>query len=166
MATFSDGDGTTPISQDSNLPASSMATTTSTAINGPVKANGVASSISSSGGTLPTAAELLAHLQTLLEAKKKQLQGTATLGQRVLEQQVELQERVRQLQALNGSLEDDDGDKENVVKGVKDKDGKETSDEVIGGETRLRYRELIHLVEGWDEENRKDVVGAFGGVSA
>ena len=48
---------------------------------------------------------------------------------------------------------------------AKDKDGKESNDEVISGETRLRYRELVHLVEGWDEENEKDIIGAFGGVS-
>lgn len=167
MANFSDGDGAISNSRDSNPPPSSMATTPSTTMNGSINptTNGITSGISQSGGNLPTAAELLAHLQTLLEAKKRQLQGAATLGQRVLEQQVELQERVRQLQELNALIEDGDGDKENGVKAVKNKDGKETNDEVISGETRLRYRELVHLVEGWDEENKKDVVGAFGGVS-
>lgn len=63
------------------------------------------------------------NLQSLLDDKEKQLQQAATLGQRVLAQQMELEERIRQLEELD---EDDDGDK---------------------------YRELAETISTWDTEN-------------
>jgi len=80
------------------------------------------------------------HLQNLLDSKEKQLQQAATLGQRVLAQRVELEERIRQLQEM-------DADK--------------TDEEEIDSEGRERYRELAETIEGWDEENAV-LSGAFG----
>ncbi|EIW78667.1 hypothetical protein CONPUDRAFT_167623 [Coniophora puteana RWD-64-598 SS2] len=89
------------------------------------------------------------HLQLLLDAKEKQLQQAGTLGQRVLAQQVELEERVRQLQdydaLLTGSHDDLPGAP--TVEEAKDK-----------------YRELIDTIKGWDAENAS-LSGAFGGTS-
>jgi DNA replication protein DnaC len=79
------------------------------------------------------------HLQNLLDSKEKQLQQAATLGQRVLAQRVELEERIRQLQEM-------DADK--------------TDEEEIDSEGRERYRELAKTIEGWDEENAV-LSGAF-----
>jgi hypothetical protein len=67
------------------------------------------------------------HLQNLLDGKEKQLQQAAALGERLLAQRVELEERVRLLQ-------DVDADK---------------SDEVTA-DMRERYRELADAVKTWD----------------
>jgi len=70
------------------------------------------------------------HLQNLLDSKEKQLQQAAALGERLLAQRVELEERVRLLQ-------DNDGDK---------------SDEITA-DMRERYRELADAVRAWDSGN-------------
>jgi hypothetical protein len=72
------------------------------------------------------------HLQNVLVNKGEQLEQAATLGQRVLAQQMELEERVRQLQ----EMEADKGDEEEV-----------------DGEARARYRELVETMQAWDAEN-------------
>ncbi|THH03317.1 hypothetical protein EW146_g10465, partial [Bondarzewia mesenterica] len=72
------------------------------------------------------------HLQNLLDGKEKQLQQAGALGQRVLAQQVELEERVRQLHEI-------DADK--------------TDDDEIPADMRERYRELAESVKAWDAEN-------------
>ena len=82
------------------------------------------------------------HLQTLLDNKERQLQQAATLGQRVLAQQMELDERIRQLQELEGDKSDDD-----------------QIDEV----TRERYRELADTLVSWDKENAQ-LSSAFGSL--
>ncbi|KAF7316271.1 PH domain-containing protein [Mycena indigotica] len=87
-----------------------------------------------------SAADMKYHLQTLLDAKEKQLQQAGTLGQRVLAQQMELEERIRQLQEL-------DGDK--------------LDDEQIDEEGRERYRELAETLRGWDQENA-ELSSGFG----
>lgn len=87
-------------------------------------------SSSPTGGT----GDLKFHLQSLLDAKEKQLQQAGTLGQRVLAQQMELEERIRQLQ------EEEQGDAEEV---------------------KARYTELAEVIEGWDKENAT-LSGAFG----
>ncbi|KAI0295749.1 hypothetical protein BC826DRAFT_1097161 [Russula brevipes] len=70
------------------------------------------------------------HLQSLVDDKEKQLQQAAALGERLLAQRVELEERVRLLQEI-------DGDK---------------SDEITA-DMRERYRELADAVRAWDFGN-------------
>ena len=70
------------------------------------------------------------HLQNLLDGKEKQLQQAAALGERLLAQRVELEERVRLLQ-------DVDADK---------------SDEITA-DMRERYRELADAVKAWEFGN-------------
>ena len=72
------------------------------------------------------------YLQTLLDTKEKQLQQAGALGQRVLAQQVELEERVRQLQEI-------DADKGEDVE--------------IDADMRERYRQLAESVSTWEAEN-------------
>lgn len=70
------------------------------------------------------------HLQNLLDSKEKQLQQAAALGESLLAQRVELEERVRLLQET-------DVDK---------------SDEITA-DMRERYRELADAVRAWDFGN-------------
>ncbi|KDQ58492.1 hypothetical protein JAAARDRAFT_88069, partial [Jaapia argillacea MUCL 33604] len=72
------------------------------------------------------------RLQALLDGKEKQLQQAATLGQRVLAQQIELEERIRQLQDMEADKADDD----DVDDGMKE-----------------RYHELTDTIKTWDSEN-------------
>lgn len=72
------------------------------------------------------------YLQTLLDGKEKQLQQAGTLGQQLLAQRMELEERIRQLQELDLDAEDDSG----VDAGIRDK-----------------YRELAETIKEWDVEN-------------
>ncbi|EKM57970.1 uncharacterized protein PHACADRAFT_251900 [Phanerochaete carnosa HHB-10118-sp] len=69
-------------------------------------------------------------LQNLLDSKEKQLQQAGELGQQLLTQRVELEERIRQLQELD--LEGDDGD-----------------------DLRDHYRELTDTIKAWDAENEQ-----------
>ncbi|KAJ3823527.1 hypothetical protein F5880DRAFT_1566576 [Lentinula raphanica] len=87
-----------------------------------------------------SAGDMRSHLQALLDAKEKQLQQAGTLGQRVLAQQMELEERIRQLQEL-------DADKE--------------EHEELDIEARVKYRELAQTLIDWDEENAQ-LSSAFG----
>jgi hypothetical protein len=70
------------------------------------------------------------HLQNLLDGKEKQLQQAAALGERLLAQRVELEERVRPLQDVDA----DKGDE-------------------ITADMRERYRELADAVRNWDIGN-------------
>lgn len=79
-------------------------------------------------------ASVRAQLQRLLDSKESQLQQAGALGQRVLAQQMELDERVRQLQDIDADRGEQD----------------EPSDEM-----RLKYRELAKTIKGWNEENAK-----------
>jgi len=72
------------------------------------------------------------HLQNLVDSKEKQLQQAAALGESLLAQRVELEERVRLLQDI-------DGDK---------------SDEITA-DMRERYRELADAVRAWDLGNTR-----------
>ncbi|KAF8815724.1 hypothetical protein BYT27DRAFT_7079180 [Phlegmacium glaucopus] len=90
-----------------------------------------------------TAGDMKYHLQNLLDSKEKQLQQAGSLGQRVLAQQMELEERIRQLQVL----ESDKGE-----------------DDEIDLEARERYRELAETILSWDSENAQ-LSSAFGGSS-
>ena len=81
---------------------------------------------------VPSIGDMRAHLQLLLDNKEKQLQQVGTLGQRILSQQVQLDERVRQLHELEAEL----GDNQD-----------------LDSEIRERYRELTEMVKGWDVDN-------------
>ncbi|KAI9463019.1 hypothetical protein F5148DRAFT_1313626 [Russula earlei] len=70
------------------------------------------------------------HLQLLLDGKEKQLQQAAALGERLLAQRVELEERVRLLQDMDVDKTDE-----------------------ITADMRERYRELADAVSAWDFGN-------------
>ena len=87
-----------------------------------------------SGHSSSEAGDMKFHLQNLLDSKERQLQLAGTLGTRVLAQQMELEERVRQLQ-----LQETDA-------------GKDEDDE-LDAEATERYRELVETIRTWDAEN-------------
>ncbi|KAF9467802.1 hypothetical protein BDZ94DRAFT_1294718 [Collybia nuda] len=91
-------------------------------------------------GPFTSAGDMKFHLQTLLDNKEKQLQQAGTLGQRVLAQQMELEERIRQLQEIEAEKSDDDD---------------------IDEQARERYRELADTLISWDTENAQ-LSSAFG----
>lgn len=66
------------------------------------------------------------HLATLLEQKSSQLQMLGTMGQEILKQQQELEERIR---------------------------GFEEDEEEVGDETRERLRELEGAMSAWESQN-------------
>jgi len=84
--------------------------------------------------------DLKSHLQALLDEKEKQLQQAGHLGQRVLAQQMELEERIRQLSAYADS--DDEADFLGKGRG-----------EVKGKERQDRYQDLAQTLAAWDSEN-------------
>ena len=79
-------------------------------------------------------------LQLLLDNKEKQLQQAGTLGQRVLAQQIELEEKIRQLHEL---------------------DAERAEDDELDTDARERYRELAETIAAWDAENAQ-LSSAFG----
>ena len=89
---------------------------------------------------VPSIGDMRAHLQLLLDNKEKQLQHVGTLGQRILSQQVQLDERVRQLHDLEAEL----GDNQD-----------------LDSEIRERYRELAEMVKAWDTDNTQ-LTQSFG----
>ena len=95
---------------------------------------------------ISTANDMKTHLQHLLDSKEKQLQQVGSLGQRVLAQQMELEERVRQIQEV---IEEDRG---------------EGGEEQLDEETRDRYRQLADTLLAWNDENAK-LSSAFGSGS-
>lgn len=70
------------------------------------------------------------HLQNLLDGKEKQLQQAAALGERLLAQRVELEERVRLIQETDADKTDE-----------------------ITADMRERYRDLSDTVRAWDVGN-------------
>lgn len=92
-----------------------------------------------------SAGDMRLYLQNLLDRKEKQLQQAGALGQRVLAQQVELEERVRELQEL-------------------DADKALGEDDEIDADMRERYRQLAQSFTVWDAENVQ-LSTAFGKVS-
>lgn len=96
---------------------------------------------SAHNSSLSSAGDLKFQLQNLLDSKEKQLQQAGTLGQRVLAQQMELEERIRQLQELEADKGEDDE---------------------IDFEARERYQELAETIMAWDSENAQ-LSSAFGG---
>ncbi|KAK2461201.1 hypothetical protein APHAL10511_006728 [Amanita phalloides] len=93
-----------------------------------------------SQNAISSAGDMRFYLQNLLDSKEKQLQQAGTLGQRVLAQQMELEERIRQLQEFEGGKLDDDD---------------------IDPDVRERYRELADTIMAWDAENAQ-LSSAFG----
>ena len=81
------------------------------------------------------------HLQTLLDTKEKQLQQAGTLGQQLLAQRMELEERIRQLQEFD--LDDLNADADDLDVSV-----------------RERYRDLADTIKAWDAENEQ-LTGVF-----
>ena len=79
--------------------------------------------------------DMRSHLQNLLDDKEKQLQHAGTLGQQLLAQRMELEERIRQLQDMELDAGSDDEDAEMSV--------------------RERYRDLADTVKQWDTENEQ-----------
>ncbi|KAF8636910.1 hypothetical protein AX17_003161 [Amanita inopinata Kibby_2008] len=93
-----------------------------------------------SSNPVSSAGDMRFYLQNLLDSKEKQLQQAGTLGQRVLAQQMELEERIRQLQELETDKSDDDE---------------------LDSDVRDRYRELSDSIVAWDAENAQ-LSSAFG----
>lgn len=91
-----------------------------------------------------TAGDMNFYLQNLLDKKEKQLQQAGNLGQRVLAQQMELEERIRQLQELVGDKTDEE--------------------EVEDPQAREKYCELSEIIVSWDAENAQ-LSSAFGASS-
>ncbi|KAF9445809.1 hypothetical protein P691DRAFT_762180 [Macrolepiota fuliginosa MF-IS2] len=87
-----------------------------------------------------TAGDMNFYLQNLLDRKEKQLQQAGNLGQRVLAQQMELEERIRQIQEF-----------------VVDK----PDEEEVDHQARVKYRELSDTILSWDSENAQ-LSSAFG----
>ncbi|KAL1742281.1 coiled-coil protein [Schizophyllum fasciatum] len=83
-------------------------------------------------------------LQSLLDSKEKQLQQAGTLGQRVLAQQMELEERIRQIQEFEADHSEDDD---------------------IDLQVRDKYEELANTIRSWDAENAQ-LSSAFGSQRA
>jgi hypothetical protein len=87
-----------------------------------------------------SAGDMKFHLQNILDSKEKQLQQAGTLGQRVLAQQMELEERIRQLQEADADKAEDDE---------------------LDPEAAERYRDLAETIKAWDVENAQ-LSSAFG----
>ncbi|KAF6745032.1 hypothetical protein DFP72DRAFT_1018302 [Ephemerocybe angulata] len=108
----------------------------------------------------PSPDELRAHLQSLLDAKERQLNQAGILGQRVLAQQMELEERVKKLQTMTAGLEDEGYDDEDVYGGIATntvgRGGKRRGSSAahVRGETLDSFRELAQTIVQWDEENK------------
>ncbi len=84
---------------------------------------------------------LRAHLQSLLEQKSTQLQKVGTMGQQILEQQAELEARIR-------GLEEDDRSNDNAE---------------IGEVTRNKLMDLDQAMKGWDSQN-EGLIKELGGA--
>lgn len=82
------------------------------------------------GGADITGYALRQHLQTLLEQKSSQLQMLGTMGQEILKQQQELEERIRGFEEGEGEDEDE-----------------------IGEETRKKLEDLDSAMRLWEDQN-------------
>jgi hypothetical protein len=93
--------------------------------------------------SIPANGDLRIQLQALLDDKEKQLRLAGTLGQRFLAQQMELEERISQLNDLEAA-------KTNA-----------TDDEAVEGEIRDKLQDLKDTMNSWESENR-DMFGVLG----
>lgn len=96
----------------------------------------LSSSMAGPNSSFSSQGDMRELLQNLLDSKEKQLQQAGTLGQQLLTQRMELEERIRQLQELD--LDEGDGD-----------------------DVREKYRELADSIKAWDDENEQ-LSSAFG----
>ncbi|SRR5258706_12014161 len=92
--------------------------------------------------------DMRARLQTLLDQKEQELQSAGSLGQRILAQKMELQERVNQISELepgHTSLKDDE----------------------IESEMRAKQNDLTDTMNAWQLENQQlcRVIGPKVGVT-
>jgi hypothetical protein len=92
---------------------------------------------------VPANGNLGIQLQALLDDKEKQLRLAGTLGQRFLAQQMELEERISQLNDLEAA-----------------KTGA-TDDEAVESEIRDKLQELKDTMSSWESENH-DLFGVLG----
>jgi len=93
--------------------------------------------------TALTPGNLRVQLQALLDDKEKQLKLAGALGQRVLAQQVELEERITQLNDLETEK------------------ATASDEEVVESKIRDKLRELRDTMNSWESENQDifDVIG-------
>ncbi|KAF9269698.1 hypothetical protein L218DRAFT_890468 [Marasmius fiardii PR-910] len=103
---------------------------------------------------LSSASDIRSHLQSLLDEKEKQLQQAGTLGQRVLAQQMELEERIRQLHELVGDSDSAEGGYDSGGEGG-----------ISNGEAKDKLAELTETLVQWDRENAV-LSSAFGKSSS
>ncbi|WWD10289.1 hypothetical protein V865_008424 [Kwoniella europaea PYCC6329] len=89
-----------------------------------------------------TGQALRQHLQSLLEQKSTQLQTLGTMGQEILKQQQDLEERIREFE-----------------------DADESDEEEIREDTRERLRELDQAMRMWENQNEHMMRG-LGGKSS
>ena len=82
--------------------------------------------------SVPSTGDMNAQLQLLLDSKEKELQQVGTLGQRILSQQVQLDERVRQLRELEAERVDNQSLDPKILE---------------------QYRELTEMVKAWETDN-------------
>ena len=93
-------------------------------------------SLSDNGHLPPTSSALRQHLHSLVEDKGKQLQLVGSLGQRFLSQQVELEERLAQM---------DEAEHTASTSGHVDK----------SMDLRRRLEDLAHTMQTWEAENQQ-----------
>lgn len=116
MATFSDGSDNVEVMEQAGLQPSIL----------DAPANGI----------------LRVQLQALLDDKEKQLRLAGTLGQRFLAQQMELEERISQLNELEAAKTNAD-------------------DEAVESEIRDKLQELSETMNAWESENQ-NLFGVLG----
>jgi hypothetical protein len=80
--------------------------------------------------------DMRARLQTLLDQKEQELQSAGSLGQRILAQQMELEERINQISEL-----------ESGRTGLKDDE--------IESEMRAKLNDLANTMHSWQHENQQ-----------
>ena len=95
------------------------------------------------GQSISTPGNLRIQLQALLDDKEKQLRLAGTLGQRFLAQQMELEERISQLNDLEAAKTSSN------------------DDDVVEGEIRNKLQELKETMNTWESENQD----MFGGLA-
>ncbi|KAF8492517.1 hypothetical protein JB92DRAFT_3002848 [Gautieria morchelliformis] len=93
--------------------------------------------------SMPANGDLRIQLQALLDDKEKQLSLVGTLGQRFLAQQMELEERISQLNDLEAAKTS------------------ATDDQALETEIRDKLGELKHTMNSWESENQ-DMFGVLG----
>lgn len=136
----------------------------------------MASGSSQNSGSVPTPspAELRAHLQSLLDDKDRQLVQVGVIGQRVIAQQMELQERVKKLETMTVGLEGEGFDEEDVYGGIapnqagRGKRRAGSSAAQLRGDALNSFRELAETIVQWEEETKmltEELTPSFGAAN-